>query len=132
MALVMIFIGGYLIDRLLSGFITRSAHRLGFARLGDIAGLPLIMLFFVIFGFIIQPINNGASRYFEYQADKFGLQLSGVTGDEAAVTFDKLSVFNLSDPQPPAIIEFWFYDHPSLQKRMDNIRHLYAESHGGV
>jgi len=131
-ALIMIFIAGYLIDIILPGLITKYAHRLGFSGLGDIAGLPLLILFVTIFGFIIQPVNNGVSRYFEYQADKYGLELSGVTGDEAAVAFDKLSVFNLSDPEPPAIIEFWFYDHPSLKKRMDNIRRLYAQSHGGV
>jgi Zn-dependent protease with chaperone function len=31
-------------------------------------------------------------------------------------------VFNLSDPDPSALVEFWFYDHPSLKKRMEFAR----------
>jgi Zn-dependent protease with chaperone function len=122
-----IILSGFLINRFISRFISAYSRRLGFSQLSEPASLPLIFLFIIIFGFIFQPISNGASRYFEYQSDKFGLELSGVTGEEAAVAFDKLSVFNLADPEPAALIEFWFYDHPALKKRMENVKRLYAE-----
>jgi hypothetical protein len=28
----------------------------------------------------------------------------------------------LSDPDPNPILEFWFYDHPAIQKRIDAVR----------
>ena len=58
----------------------------------------------------------------EQQADDFGMRISGVSGESAARAFDKLSVFNLSDPDPHPLIEFWFYNHPSIRKRMDFVR----------
>ncbi|MCX6826669.1 MAG: M48 family metallopeptidase [candidate division Zixibacteria bacterium] len=132
LGVVFIFIVFYLADKFLPPMIERRKNRIGFSRLGDIAGLPLLLLFVTVFSFIFQPIQNTASRYFENQSDRFGMQLSGVTGDEAATAFDKLSVFNLSDPEPSALIEFWFYTHPALKKRMDNVRKLYNELHPGV
>jgi len=50
-----------------------------------------------------------------------------VPADVAVTAFDKLSVYNLSDPDPSEIIEFWFYDHPALIKRMANVEKIYKE-----
>jgi STE24 endopeptidase len=130
-AIGLLFLGGFLADKLLHAFIANNSRRFGFSRLGDIASIPVLILFMSIFGFISQPVSNSISRTFEYQSDKYGMELSGITGDEAATAFDKLSVFNLSDPEPSAIIEFWFYNHPALQKRMENVRRLYARSQSG-
>ena len=58
----------------------------------------------------------------ERQADKFGMDISGVSGETAATAFDKLSVYNLSDPDPSELVEFWFYSHPALKKRMAFVR----------
>jgi STE24 endopeptidase len=129
LAIFLFFIAGYLADRFLGGFIRNNSRRFGFDRLGDVASYPLLSLFVTVFFFVAQPITNGASRYMEYKSDTYGLEISGVTGDEAATAFDKLSVFNLSDPQPPILIEYWFYDHPSLKKRMDRIQVLYNQMH---
>jgi Zn-dependent protease with chaperone function len=125
-AIIFVMAGTYLMSRLLPGVIVRNSRRFGFSRLGDVASLPLIMLFVVVFTFITQPIPNAVSRYFEYDADEYGFELSGVTLEDAARTYDKLSVYNLSDPNPPAIIEFWFYDHPALSKRVENIKKLHS------
>ena len=56
--------------------------------------------------------------------------LCGVDGESAARAFDKLSVFNLSDPSPNPLIEFWFYDHPALDSRMAFVRAYAAERAG--
>ncbi|MCP4706595.1 MAG: M48 family metalloprotease, partial [candidate division Zixibacteria bacterium] len=70
---------------------------------------------------------NGMSRVMEYQPVRFGMELSKVTDDAAVTAFDKLSVHNLADPDPSDIIEFWFYSHPTLKKRMANVREIYKE-----
>ncbi len=124
---IMIFVICWLINKLLHKVIKRYKNSFGFDRLGNIASLPLIMLFISVFFFITQPVTNGLSRIMEYQSDRFGLELSEITGEAAATAFDKLSVYNLSDPDPADIIEFWFYDHPTLKKRMANVREIYKE-----
>lgn len=126
-AVIIVFAASWLADRLLPRIINRFRRRLGFEKLGDIASIPLLILFITVFSFITQPFQNTISRIHEYDSDEYGLRLSGVTAEDAVRTFDKLSVFNLSDPAPSPIIEFWFYDHPALYKRMDFVRNLYEE-----
>ena len=69
--------------------------------------------------FFAQSLTNGISRHFEHQADKYGMEMTSYDGEAAAVAFEKLSAYNLSDPNPGALKEFWFYNHPALQKRID-------------
>jgi Zn-dependent protease with chaperone function len=38
--------------------------------------------------------------------------------DAAVRSFRKLAAGNLSLPNPPEWIEFWFYSHPSLDRRI--------------
>jgi len=108
----------WLIDKTIHPVIRRFKRRFRFDRLGDIASLPLVLVFVTVITFVFQPITNSVSRYMEHQSDKFGMDITGVDGETAARTFDKLAVFNLSDPDPNPVIEFWFYSHPSLKKRM--------------
>jgi len=121
-AILFIMVSLWLAGRLLPVTISRLKDSLHFERLGDYASLPLIAMYLMIFTFIFQPITNAASRWMEWQADDYGMRMSGVDGETAATAFDKLSVFNLSDPDPGALVEFWFYDHPSLKKRMEFAR----------
>ena len=128
-AFVMILISVWLLDKILPGIIRRHSRRLGFSRLGDIAALPMIFLFVTVFSFVTQPATNLASRVMEYDADRFGMELSGVTDETAETAFDKLSAANLSDPDPSPIIEYWFYDHPSGKKRIAAVKRIYRELH---
>jgi Zn-dependent protease with chaperone function len=126
-AIIIVFVAAFLADKLLSPIIDKYRHKIGFDRLGDIASVPLLFLYVTVFMFLFQPVHNSISRSMEYNSDEYGLRLSGVDEITAVTTFDKLSVFNLSDPDPPAIIEFWFYSHPSLSRRIDYVKELYIE-----
>ncbi len=121
-AIVFIAFALWLTDKTIHPVINRFKSRFRFERLSDIASLPLVMVYLTIISFIFQPITNSASRFMEHQADKYGLDITDVSGEAAVIAFDKLSVFNLSDPDPHWLIEFWFYDHPALKKRMDFVR----------
>ncbi len=112
----------WLMNKTIHGVIRRFRTRFGFDSLSDIASLPLVMIFASVIFFVFQPVTNGFSRHNEHLADEFGMEISGVSGEAAAIAFDKLSVHNLSDPSPNAIVEFWFYSHPALQKRMAFVR----------
>lgn len=120
----LLLFGLFLFNRYAHALILHHARRFGFSRLGDIASLPLILVFITAYSFVIQPIPNAVSRHFEYQADEYGYRLSGVSVKTAETTFEKLSAYNLSAPSPAPFIEFWFYDHPSIEKRIEHIRSL--------
>ena len=72
--------------------------------------------------FFIQPVSNSISRQFEHASDKYGMEMTGYNSDAAAVAFEKLSAYNLSNPNPSAFVEFWFYNHPALHKRIDFVK----------
>lgn len=112
----------WLAEKTIHGLIHRFRGKFKFERLEDIASLPLVMLFLTVMMFVMQPINNTVSRAMEHRADQFGMDITGVSGEVAATAFDKLGAYNLSDPNPSPIIEFWFYSHPALQKRMEFVR----------
>jgi len=122
LAILFIMFALWLMNRLIHSVITRFKDRFGFDRLGDYASWPLVLVFLTVIMFVFQPVTNSFSRHMERQADNYGMEMSGVDGEAAATAFDKLSVFNLSDPDPNAIIEFWFYSHPALVKRMAFVR----------
>jgi len=104
--------------------IRRFKKSFGFETLSDWASLPLVMIYLTVISFLFQPVTNAYSRHQERMCDRYGMQISGVDGETAARAFDKLSVYNLSDPDPAPIVEFWFYDHPALKKRMAYVRSL--------
>jgi STE24 endopeptidase len=121
-ATLSILIGTWLMDKTIHPVIRRFKNRFGFDQLSDIASLPLVMAYISVFFFLFQPVTNGLSRYMETQADRYGMEMSGVSVEDAARAFDKLSVYNLSDPNPNPILEFWFYSHPAIQKRIEAVR----------
>ncbi len=121
-AIIFILFALWLMDKTIHCVIRRFRTRFRFEQLSDIASLPLVLIFAIVISFVFQPITNSASRYMERQADKFGMDITDVSGETAVIAFDKLSVFNLSDPDPHPLIEFWFYDHPALKKRMESVR----------
>jgi STE24 endopeptidase len=87
----------------------------------DIAGLPLIGLFLFLFTLILMPIQNMYSRKLEYEADKFSLD--NINNKQSFVsTMQKLADMNLSDENPNKIIEFLFYSHPSISKRIKAVK----------
>lgn len=88
-----------------------------YAGLADAATIPLLLALTALFGLIVMPLNNGISRYIEYQADDYALQSTGMVEPfKSAMT--RLANQNLSEIQPSPIIEFLFYDHPSVGKRL--------------
>ncbi|MBI5267959.1 MAG: M48 family metalloprotease, partial [candidate division Zixibacteria bacterium] len=120
--IVSVLFGLWLIDRFVHNLIHRWRLKFGFERIQDMASLPLLLLLLTVFMFVYQPVFNTASRAMEHASDTFGMEVSGVSGESAATAFDKLSVYNLSDPDPSPIVEFWFYSHPALKKRMAYVR----------
>jgi STE24 endopeptidase len=124
--IILLFVS-WLIARFLPRLIIKYQHRLKFSEMGSYASLPVVMLAMSLIMFFLQPVTNGVSRYFEHRADMYGMEITGYDGLAAAIAFDKLSAYNLSDPNPGPFVEFWFYSHPALQKRIDFVKSYRGE-----
>jgi Zn-dependent protease with chaperone function len=85
--------------------------------------------------FVLQPIGNAFSRYFEHQADVYGQEaIHGIVPDPqktAVSAFNSLGEAWLEDPTPSPLIEFWTYNHPSVQNRANFALHYNPWANGG-
>lgn len=105
--------GFWLIDLTLR----RLAPALGFSGVGDPAALPLLLWVLAVFGLALTPIQNALSRHFERQSDAYALARTG-NRDAFRSAFLKLARMNKSDPAPHPFVEWLFYDHPAIGKRL--------------
>ena len=91
--------------------------RLGLEGLADPAGFPMLLLSLFLIGLVGLPLQNALSRRFEWQADRFAVALT-----QKPIAFAgalrKLGELNLADPAPPRWIEWLFYDHPAIHRRI--------------
>ncbi len=69
------------------------------------------------------PVTNYISRKFEVEADAFALR---ATGDRESFisAMEKLAAMNLSDMEPGRVVEFLFYSHPSISRRISFARNF--------
>ncbi len=115
---VTLFVLLFVISRTINFFIRKFGDKMGFGEISDIASLPLLLLMLSLLMFLISPAINAYSRSKEHEADKFGLELTH-NGEVAASAFVKLANENLSNPSPPAFVEFWLFNHPTLKDRIE-------------
>ena len=70
----------------------------------------------------LTPAINGLSRYREHEADRCGLELiHGIVpnaGKTAALALQKDAESDLSDPNPPDFVRWWYFDHPPVSERI--------------
>lgn len=83
----------------------------------DIATLPIFVFAFTVIGSLFSLITNEVTRRAEYAADRYALEMTH-NPQAFEETFRALARDNLSDPDPPAWVEFWLHDHPAIEKRI--------------
>jgi STE24 endopeptidase len=81
----------------------------------DVAVLPLALIVFSLFFFLLTPVTNTITRTMEYEADMYGLNAARQPDGEANVDL-MLGEYRKLDPGP--IEEFVFFDHPSGRTRI--------------
>ena len=129
-----------------AGFAVWLARRFGASwrlQVNDSAAAPLasrtgfVVLIFAISiaGFVLQPAANTMSRHFEHEADVYGQEaIHGLVPDPqktAVAAFNALGEAWLEDPNPSPFIEFWEYNHPSVQTRANFAAHYDPWANGG-
>lgn len=97
--------------------IARFGQRWGFTELSDLASFPLLLVALGVISLVVQPISSGFSRTLEHEADVFGLEVTR-SNDAGARAFIKLGSQNKSNPEPPAALKYFEYDHPPLIERI--------------
>lgn len=107
------FVGLFIASRLYAWSVTA----IGFASITDLEALPLLGIWLGLFGLVTTPVSNMISRRHERQADAYA---AAVTRNAAAFAsaLRKLADTNLADPEPHPLVEFLFYRHPSIAKRI--------------
>jgi STE24 endopeptidase len=96
----------------------------------------LVLLFALsVVGLLTQPASNAFSRHFEHQADVYGQEaIHGLVPDPGRTTvsaFNHLGEAWLEDPNPNPVVEFWEYNHPSVQRRASFAAHYDPWANGG-
>jgi STE24 endopeptidase len=81
----------------------------------DVAVLPLAVVVFAVYSFVMTPVTNTITRNMEYEADMYGLNAAMQPDGEANVDL-LLGEYRKMDPGP--IEEFIFFDHPSGRTRI--------------
>lgn len=95
----------------------------GLFSLSDIAALPVIIIYLVVFDIIMRPFQNYISRHLEKNADRMALSVTGLK--EAFLSMmEKLSAQNLADRSPRPLIKFFFFDHPPVDERINMAKSL--------
>ncbi len=94
-----------------------SASALHFASPAELGALPLLAIWLSVFGILTSPLGNMISRRHERQADAYAVRSTGKR-DAFVSALEKLSHMNLADPSPHPLVEFMFYSHPPIAKRI--------------
>ena len=112
------FAGLYIASRLYGW----SAAALHFSSTTDLGALPLLAIWLSLFGLLTSPVGNMISRHHERQADAYAVRTTGKR-DAFVAALRKLADMNLADPEPHPLVEFMFYSHPPIAKRIRALEH---------
>ncbi len=117
-SMVALFLGLLAAGLWAPGLVKRLPRRWGLSELTDLTLIPVVVLMTAPTALLLSPLESSVSRMFEHEADVFALKLTRQPVS-LANAFITLAQKDLIDPHPPEWVEFWFFSHPSLGKRID-------------
>ena len=89
----------------------------GTSTIASPAAYPVVLLAAVLFHAVTGPLQNAFSRMLERDADAFALK-SATTPDAFIGAMRRLASQNLAETAPHPLVEFLFYTHPSIARRI--------------
>ncbi|GGE49811.1 metalloprotease [Pullulanibacillus camelliae] len=119
-SIVSTLVGLYIASKLFTWSLRKWGPALGIRKKDDLASIPILLMIISVLTFVATPIDNAVSRHAEHSADQYAIQL---TQDKKAgiESFQKLSVSGLSDVNPPGLVKFFEYNHPTMLERISFI-----------
>jgi STE24 endopeptidase len=112
---VVVVIGFAFLNWSINFLLARWGERWSVRGITDVAVLPLAMIVFSLYLFLMTPVTNTITRSMEYEADMYGLNAAQQPDGEANVDL-MLGEYRKMDPGP--VEEFLFFDHPSGRTRI--------------
>jgi STE24 endopeptidase len=122
---VVIVIGFAFLNWGIHAALARWGESWGVRGITDVAVLPLAVIVFSLYFFVMTPVTNTITRTMEFEADMYGLNAARQPDGEANVDM-LLGEYRKLDPSP--IEEFIFYDHPSGRTRITAAMRWKAEN----
>ncbi|MDQ0484608.1 M48 family metallopeptidase [Guptibacillus hwajinpoensis] len=110
-------IGLYLAYRLLGGMIRKWGKSWGISSEADLASLPALFLLFSVMSFVASPVELAISRHAEVQADEYAIEMTEDV-DAAVGSFQTLTVNSLNEVNPPFLVKYLKYGHPTMMERL--------------
>jgi STE24 endopeptidase len=111
----------WLVARVAERLVRRFGERWRVPAVASLPGLVVLLLALSAWQIVTEPVESTISRHFEHEADVYGQEaIHGLVADPqktAVAAFNDLGTVYLDDPNPNAFVEFWSYDHPSIQNR---------------
>jgi STE24 endopeptidase len=112
---VVIVIGFAFLNWGINDSLARWRQAWGIRGITDVAVLPLAVMMFSLFFFLMTPVINTITRTMEYEADMYGLNAARQPDAEANIDM-LLGEYRKLDPGPAE--ELVFFDHPSGRTRI--------------
>lgn len=119
-SLLFSLVGLYCIHRIMNGVIHRYGESLKVSAVSDLRSLPLFLMIMSVLIFISSPIDNTISRYQETRADRYAIELTKDT-EAGIATFQELTRSGLSQVNPPFLVKFFRYAHPTMLERISTL-----------
>lgn len=118
--LLLTLVGLWLTAKIMTWMIRKYGSIIKIDKITDIRSFPLFLLITSMLLFASSPLSNAFSRYQETRADDYAIALTGQ--NEAAVTaFQKLTKSGLSEVNPPLLVKWFRYSHPTMLERIDKV-----------
>lgn len=100
-----------------------TVEAMGISELHALPALPVLMLYLSISGLLMMPLTNYISRKYEFQADEYAVRKTS-DRDSFISAMNKLAEMNLADKEPHPAVEFLFYSHPSIKRRIESAQQI--------
>ncbi|NSL52023.1 M48 family metallopeptidase [Bacillus sp. P2(2020)] len=124
--LIISLFGLYIASKIYNWSIKKHWRTLKINSLNDIASLPLLLVIISFLTFASSPLSNSFSRYLEHSADVYAIEMTK-DKDAAIRSFQKLTIAGLSEVNPPAIVKWLRYTHPTMLERLIFIENYEVE-----
>lgn len=116
-SIALTFFGLYFGAKLFRFVMNRYGTGFSFKSEDDLATLPILLLIFSFLSFAISPVENAVSRHHEKDADLYAIEL--MEDKQAAIqAFQKLTATGLSEVNPPLLVKWLRYGHPTMLERL--------------
>lgn len=118
--LLLLLAGLFITAKLLDVLCDKYGEILRISDKTNLSSLPLILLILSVLSFAASPISNAVSRYQEERADRYAIEMTRDV-DAGISTFHELTRAGLSQVNPPKLVKWFRYGHPTMKERIEMI-----------